>query len=98
MHKEHVGWVLTFHFRPRIADRAPIRTLLTQWRGMFATKILNIDRRLTEPARRTDTRPRLLSQLRSPLVIPRFLNSSESVLKIVTSIVFVCVIPGCEHW
>ena len=56
---------------------------------MFRSKTLDIDRRLTEPARRTDTRPRLLSQLRSPLVIPRFLNSSESVPNIVTSMVFV---------
>ena len=56
---------------------------------MFRSKNLDIDRRLTEPARRTDTRPRLLSQLRSPLVMPRFLNSSESVSKIVNSMVFV---------
>ena len=56
---------------------------------MFRSKNLDVDRRLTEPARRTDTRPRLLSQLRSTVVMPRFLNSSESVPKIVNSMVFV---------
>ena len=54
---------------------------------MFRSKNLDIERRLTERARRTDTRPRLLSQLRSPLVMPRFLNSSESASKIINSMV-----------
>ena len=31
------------------------------------------------------------------LVIPGFLNDSESVSKIANSMVFVCIIPGCKH-
>ena len=57
--------------------------------ALFKPKILDKGRSFTKSARRTDGSLDLLSQLRSTLVIPGFLNSSESVSKIVNSIVFV---------